>query len=268
MSNDDEKKPKPANDFEQYFADLADRAKQREDHLAKCSAVPCPVCGRYECRGCNVVYLRDEHDHELCGPCRAKSFRRAWTSPALASIPSAFAAASLDAAWLIELVGARAIALARGSLSAPRVAFVGDAGSGKTSLAIAMFRAAVMADAPPPPRDWAPGMSRDERFGSKHLYVSAFALAKARGQAPMGREVPLIERALAAPLVLIDELGGEDPRYASAVTEVIYERHAEGRATWITMGVDAERIAQRYGGGIARKALEEAVEVKLGRKAA
>lgn len=266
--SDESKTPQAANDFGAVIETLRERARERELHLAKCSAVPCPVCGRYECKGCRGVYLRDEHAHDLCGPCRVKTFRRSWTTPALATLPTAFAGATLDAAWLLDLVGGVALARAREALSASRVAFVGPAGTGKTSLAIAMFRAVVLGDAPTPAKDWAPGMQRDDRFGAKHLYVSAFALAKARGTAPMGREVPLIERALEAPLVLIDELGGEDPRYASAVTEVIYERHAEGRATWITMGVGGPQIAQRYGGGIARKALEDAVVFDLGRAAA
>src|SRR5262245_50814428 len=61
---------------------------------------------------------------------------------ATGNIPPAYAAAYLEAGWLRELVGEDAIAKAIGSATAPRVAFIGPPGAGKTSMAAAMFRAA------------------------------------------------------------------------------------------------------------------------------
>jgi DNA replication protein DnaC len=172
-------------------------------------------------------------------------------SRALGTIPTAFADARLDAPWLAQLVGSEAMEQAWNNLTAKRAALIGPPGAGKTSLAVAMFRAAV---------ETAPqGVAR-------YRYVSSHALAKARATSSLGEEAPLVERALQAPLLLLDELGGEDSRHASAVAEVLYERHAENLATWITTGVNPQAVANRYGGGIARRVFEGAAVFRLGGK--
>ena len=79
-------------------------------------------------------------------------------------------------------------------------------------------------------------------------------------------EAPLVESCFAATLLVIDELGGEDPRYASAVAEVLFERHEQARPTWVTTGVGPTEIASRYGGGIARRVFEDAAVFRLSRK--
>lgn len=199
-----------------------------------------------QCAGC-----------EKCQPAKVlseppkRAIADALRSRALGTIPTAFADARLDAPWLLELVGGEAMEQAWASLDAKRAAFVGPPGAGKTSLAVAMFRAAV------------------EKAGhgvAKFRYVSSHALAKARATSSLGEEAPLVDRALSAPLLLVDELGGEDARHASAVAEVLYERHAENLATWITTGVTPQAIANRYGGGIARRVFEGAAVFKLGGK--
>lgn len=264
MSDDDQRDddPKPLDDITSFFAA---RAAEAETHATTCKAPFCPRCGRLRCKVCGNAFGSDRGSEEHCDGCRTAAYRREWVTPALSLIPRDYTDATLDQEWLSRLVGSQNISEARKALSAPRVALTGLPGAGKTSLAIAMFQAAVIADAPTAPRTWRYGVF-PRPFGATHLYVSAFALAKARGNAPIGSEAPLVERALGAPLVVIDELGGEDPRYASAVAEVIYERHGNGLATWITTGVDAPKVASRYGGGIARKAFEDAVEFKLVRK--
>ncbi len=168
---------------------------------------------------------------------------------ALATVPPAYADAHLDAPWLRQLVGPAALERARDAMSALRVAIVGTRSRiGKTSLAVAMFRAAV----------------REPRFAGAR-YVSAYALAKARSGARLGDgEASLIELALAAPLLVVDEVGGEDARYGSAVAEVIYERHAWHRATWITTAATSQALAQRYGEGIDRRIVDGAIVIKLG----
>jgi DNA replication protein DnaC len=173
---------------------------------------------------------------------------------ALERMPTAYQAAELDADWLVRLVGQANIETARTALSAPRVAFTGAPGSGKSTLAAAMYRAALRAE-------------RHQGRVLRSRWVSAHALAKARAEHGLGAgEAPLVEAVVSAPLVVIDELGGEDSRYASAVAEVIYERHAESRATWITLGVGPKEVATRYGGGIARRVFEGATVFKLARK--
>lgn len=262
MSNDDTRDdaPEPISDMTSFFAESAARAAE---HAATCKAPVCHRCDRLQCRLCLGTFSAEGGSGEHCNQCRTAAYRKAWFPKATTDLPTDFAGTTLSQEWLSRLVGSQEVSKARNAVSVARaVAFVGPAGSGKTSLAIAMFNAALVADAPTAPSGWRMG-SFPEGFGAEHLYVSAFDLANAKAETPLGKKTELIERAKRAPLVVIDELGGEDPRYASAVSEVIYKRHGDGRRTWITMGVRQREIATRYGGGIARKAFEHAVVFDL-----
>ncbi len=227
--------------FNEIAPNIAAYVEAYERHKAECTAEVCHECGK-----------RPQVDPAVSVRALLEAHRQEWAKLSLASLPDDFDAATLDAAWLTELVGAQAIDRARKALAERRLAFVGPSGSGKTSLAIAMFRAALDAEQP-----------RDYRR-SGHLYVSAYKLAKARAMHPLGEgEAPLVQQSLAAPVLLLDEVGGEDPRHASAVAEVIYERHADGRPTWVTTGTDPDKLAARYGGGIARRMFEGATVFRL-----
>lgn len=229
------------------FQDLAEMARQMEAetaaHVASCTADPCFRCGRNRCKcGARVRYENDR-----CADCEAKAERARWLRDVLPHIPAAFSQATLESPWLATLVGPKVIADARAATSAVRVAATGKPGSGKTSLIAAMFAASSFARSAGPP-----------------MWISAHGLAKARALHPLGEgESPKIAKALAAGVLVVDELGGEDQRYASAVAEVLYERHAEARATWVTTGVGPAEIADRYGGGIARRVFEDAVVFRL-----
>lgn len=226
--------------LEEVAPDIAALAAEHAKHADGCTADPCERCGRDTAREVSAAKI-------------LRSLEDIHRARALESLPAGFDAATLDAPWLESLVGSNTIAAARASLASPRVAFVGPPGAGKTSLAIAMFRAAVLAGS-------AAGKSR-------YRYTSAHALAKARAGHPLGEgEAPLVEACLRSPLLLIDELGGEDTRYSSATAEVIYERHAEGRPTWVTSGVGPQELANRYGGGIARRIFEGAQVFRLTRR--
>lgn len=225
-------------------ARMATLQAEQEAHQAECNDDPCTRCGRWP-RPDPTEPRVDEWFRDT-------------------DIPDGYEGAALDADWLVKLVGHANIARARASIGAKRAIFVGPPGAGKTTLAVAMFRACVEAARPKPP----PGRFVLMGRPAAHRYMSAHKLAKARAMHPLGDgESPVIAEALACPLLLIDELGGEDQRHASAVAEVIYERHAENKATWITTGVGSNEIATRYGGGIARRILEGATVFKLTRKA-
>lgn len=169
-------------------------------------------------------------------------------------IPPAYAGATLGAEWLAVLVGPLTIARAHEVLGKERVAFVGPPGAGKTSLAAAMYRCCVEGAIE---RSWLAGFR----------WVSSHKLAKARAGQPLGEgEAPLVQSCMDATLLVLDELGGEDPRYASAVGEVLFERHEQARPTWVTTGVGSKEIATRYGGGIARRVFEDAAVFRLGPK--
>jgi len=206
--------------------------------------VPCVRCRQattptgprtlcYACASAEEVFLEDRRDLE-------------------ASIPGSYQWATLDALELPLRVagGARSVARARAVTLAPRLLVVGDSGAGKTSLAVAMLR------------EW----SRARRLGA--LFVSVPEFASARMRSPLGREAEDVSAALRAPLVLLDDLGGELPIPTSPVTDVLRSRHAQGQPTWVTTWLDVEGLTRRYGEGIARRIGERAIVVRIPEPAA
>lgn len=241
------------------FEDAIERAKEREakraEHVAACKLETCAICERAPCPSCGKPSVMPATwvTGQRCPECSAKRARAQRMRPALASVPEKFAGLTLDAPWLAKLVGATAMAEARAVDGGSSIVLVGPPGAGKTTLAVAMFRAVIEAAA------------TEATTPLTHRMFSAHSLAKARAFHPLGEgEAPAVLAALNADLLVLDELGGEDARYASAVTEVIYERHAQMRPTWITTGVDPKAIANRYGGGIARRVFEDAKVFRLG----
>ena len=141
-----------------------------------------------------------------------------------------------------------------------RVVFMGAAGAGKTSLAVALLRAMLereLARATLPSDDDAERIARRYRFAHAHRIGVAY-LGGLEGAAEL-------RAAIRAPLLLLDDVGAESTVPSNAVPEVIAERHAEERLTWITTGLSPREIAGRYGGGVARRVVENASILKLAR---
>lgn len=133
-------------------------------------------------------------------------------------------------------------AVIRKVLASDRVVFAGPSGSGKTSLACACL----------------------PRFPGG-VFVSALRLGMARQQSALGDgEAGEVERAIAAPLLLIDEVGGEAKTATNAVRDVIFARHDLDRPTWVTTGFTRAQLAETYGDGALRRMVEDAYVVRLG----
>lgn len=239
---------------ENAFAELADyfaaQAKIATDaiatHRAGCTATECEQCERWVCRGCGSEIPFPGP----CSGCAASLAEKRWRAHATRGVPSKAKCAALDSDWLKALAGPENMSRAAASVRAVRCTFVGPAGSGKTSLAAAMFNA------------WCDVHAR--AGGRLPMFVRAYELARARRNASLGTEAPLIAAALTCPLLVVDELGGDPDVHASAVYEVIHERHASDLATWITTGVGPKELAARYGAGITRRVFEEVVGFRLG----
>jgi hypothetical protein len=88
-------------------------------------------------------------------------------------------------------------------------------------------------------------------------------LARARAQHRLGDgEAPVIEKAVSAKLLVLDELGAEVGR-DSATAEVLHRRHERDRDTIWTSPFTLSDLAKKYGEGIARRLVEGTV-VALG----
>jgi DNA replication protein DnaC len=133
------------------------------------------------------------------------------------------------------------------SVMCRRVVIQGPAGTGKTSLGVAMLRAAFEA-------------------GQRATFVHAYKLGTVRIQQAAGKgEAEYVEDALRANVVLLDDLGTERQTQTNAVPDVIFERHADDHATWVTTGLSMEQIASKYGDGICRRIFEGAEIFDLGK---
>jgi DNA replication protein DnaC len=94
-------------------------------------------------------------------------------------------------------------------------------------------------------------------------FVDAYELAIARQLHQLGSEAPLVERALEASVLVLDDLGAERVIPSSPVAEVLHRRHAAMRTTIVTAGFSLEQLEQRYGAGIFRRLTEDAEVIEM-----
>jgi DNA replication protein DnaC len=174
--------------------------------------------------------------------------RRAALSALEKTIPDSYRWARFSAPELRQRVPASALAAAvEYAWRHDRVCLMGASRAGKTSLAVAMLRR------------WVSHANRPAAF------VHAYRLGVARILHPAGHGEPdLVESAMRAPLVLIDDLGGERDHAHSALPDVLVERHAENRPTWVTTGLTREQLVKRYGQGIVARVFERATLIRVG----
>lgn len=216
--------------------------------------------------GAVVVSMFDPALHRdkpvRCDACEASALarkeRRARGLALEASIPDYYRPwARLDGK-LVAIDGEERRTAAAKLARLERITFVGPAGAGKTSLAIAMLRA------------------RFEQLGDGGLFAHAHRLETARRRWGLGEgDPPEVDAALRAPVLLIDDLGfGEVLRQGSVCAEVIQQRHADAKPTWCTTGAGTTAGAARralaglYGDGTARRIFEGVRVMVLGADAA
>jgi hypothetical protein len=164
-----------------------------------------------------------------------------------ATIPRDLRWARFGAPELAGRVGGdRPIGRSQAAVRCAYVVWMGEPGVGKTSLAVAALRA------------WTRDARRAAMFGRAHH------LGTARIQQRAGAgEAPVVARAIAAPLLLIDDLGAESQTQNSAIADVVRERFDEGKPLWITTGLTAQEVAARYDGGAVRRIFERAMVIQL-----
>lgn len=130
------------------------------------------------------------------------------------------------------------------------VVFRGGAGGGKTTLAVAALR------------------ERFEQDPAGVVWMPARTLGLARIQHAAGQdEPPAVQRAISARLLVLDDLGNERQTANNACPDVIFERHDQGRPTWVTTGMTREELEKLYGAGVARRIYERAKIVTCEREA-
>lgn len=173
--------------------------------------------------------------------------RRRRVEQAVQQIPEGRRWATFDAPELAaRVVRRKAILESRNAVGKHWVLWQGAAGSGKTSLACAAVRLWLASDGP-----------------TSLTFATAYSLARARMRHALGEgEAPIVERALEAEFIVLDDLGEGEPAHGSAVAEVIYEREAHDRITWITTWRSEAEIAKLYGDGIARRVFERAKTIQ------
>jgi len=234
-------------------ARLEREREEIERHRAACTAETCATCRRIRCYRCDGIFV----GHGLCRACSdAEAYERA-KRRVYASVPKRFMwATERDAGNLlqrrIDLPASKLTNAIRWaeelSLTPPSIVLVGRTSAGKTSLAIALF--AVWFE-----------KHRDE--GAR--FASAIELGLARQRHPLGHdEAPLVQAAIDAPLLILDDMGAEAARDADVIRAVLHARHNADVPTWITTGLSRQDLASRYDAGVARRMFEDVKNVEIG----
>lgn len=222
------------------------------------SLVPAHYNEPSECNVCGDVGLHamNAAGESRCDICLAKEERETAARLAAAQLEDCFsswparhrvAALTPQAAknWVArpELFGR-----AKEYVNSPKVVFMGAAGRGKTTLAALM----------------AGSRTRDALRAGKLVRPPVFVHAARIGSARMRHADDEIEAVLRARFVLIDDVGNESNTPSNPLREVLLERHADDKPTWITTPFARAEVVTRYGDGIARRIFEDAIVFDLG----
>jgi DNA replication protein DnaC len=199
-----------------------------------------------------LVRARESEDLDVIVARRRREALRVWEAP----LPPLYRWARLD-----HPLFATRVKLERIPSAPPRarsVVLFGNAGVGKTTLAVALLRLRVeqaIAKHPFDSDDDVGSMGRRFQF----MHAHRLGIAGLPGQG----DPDDIRRATRAKVLVLDDLGSERVIKSSPIPEVIAERHAQELTIWITTGLSTKQIVDRYGGGVARRILEGATIVRF-----
>ncbi len=218
-------------------------ASEDEAHRSACATEYCDPCGRYPCAGCRRAVVGDAG--RRCLDCHTRDAVQS------AGVPRRYADALGATEHRVRCASARHAA--HGAIDARNVLLVGGAGKGKSTLAAAMLATRV--------RQTLQGRRSREAV----LWTGAIDLALARSQHRLGEgEAELVERAMRADVLVVDDLGAEPTRDADVVIAILHRRHDAELTTWVTSGLTAAQLRARYGGGVERRLVEGATVIQCG----
>lgn len=222
--------------------------------LAHPLALPdAPVTRPWRCPACERPTEPYGRACATCLPGEQRLVRRATLQAAWDSLPASHRGLDLGHPELAARIAyPELIAPAAEHLHELRVVAYGRAGAGKTSLLTAMAATLLR-------RAEEPGCTVEAFRRARGLrFVSAFDLSQARSNSALGAEAQLVQEALRATVLILDDLGIEPMTASSAVAHVIHRRYMDQRDTWTTTGVPSKELEARYGTGTMRRILEGA----------
>lgn len=115
------------------------------------------------------------------------------------------------------------------------ITLTGQAGAGKSCLAAALMRAGGPA------------------LRNAH-WMDAYELAEAPFTSQLGERAPMVQRAVRAELLVIDELRDPGAAKRATLTDVILRRHERTTArTIVTTGMTSQQIVEAFGEGVMRR---------------
>lgn len=197
------------------------------------------------CASCRAELPDDAHPGDRCEPCATKLRQRRRLDAWAKAVPATVCEVHLGAPWLVGLVGREVVRDLEANEIPGVVTLLGPAGAGKTSLAAALSRRAVLGGK-----------------ASAVTWTLADALARVPSSSRLGQGDPL-DPFVRAPLLVVDELGGEAPNLEHVVRGVLVARHQGGARTIVTSGLTLDELRARYDAGVMRRLVEGAAVVQL-----
>jgi len=95
---------------------------------------------------------------------------------------------------------------------------------------------------------------------ARAYFTTTFKLCEATRQHPLGQgECPEVVKARTASLLLLDDLGNENPGFEKWLLSIIDSRIGEQLPTWVTSGFTVDALSERYGQALVRRLCEKGV---------